>query len=101
MLNLRASPGLVPECVGATGKAAFCSFGRKTMKVMTWNEMAWEKVTSGISRKIISGTNEMIAHVPHQAIALEDTLDIDIFAPIRHDWLNGTDTYFHRDVSRS
>ena len=35
------------------------------------------------------------AHVPHKALALEDTLDVDIFSPPREDWLDGTDTYFH------
>jgi hypothetical protein len=33
--------------------------------------------------------------VPHQAEALEDTFELDLFSPIRHDWLDGTDTYFH------
>lgn len=33
--------------------------------------------------------------VPHEAEALEDTLDVDIFSPPRSDWLDGTDTYFH------
>jgi hypothetical protein len=23
-------------------------------------------------------------------------VDIDVFSPIRQDWLDGTDTYFHR-----
>ena len=27
------------------------------------------------------------SNVPHRAVALEDTLDLDIFSPIRHDWL--------------
>ena len=31
--------------------------------------------------------------VPHKAIALEDTLDVDIFTPPRQDWLDGTDDY--------
>ena len=35
------------------------------------------------------------AHVPHKALALEDTLDVDVFSPPRADWLDGTDTYFH------
>ena len=35
-------------------------------------------------------------NVPHRAEALEDTIDIDIFSPIRQDWLDGTDTYFHK-----
>ncbi len=32
-------------------------------------------------------------HLPHSAIALEDTLDVDIFNPPREDWLDGTDVY--------
>ena len=36
------------------------------------------------------------SNVPHKAEALEDTLDVDVFSPPRQDWLNGTDTYFHR-----
>ena len=35
-------------------------------------------------------------NVPHQAEALEDTLDVDVFNPPRQDWLDGTDHYFHR-----
>jgi quercetin dioxygenase-like cupin family protein len=36
------------------------------------------------------------SNVPHKAEALEDTLDVDVFSPPRQDWLNHTDTYFHR-----
>jgi unsaturated pyranuronate lyase len=36
------------------------------------------------------------SNVPHQAEALEDTLDVDVFSPPRQDWLDGTDDYFHR-----
>lgn len=115
------------------------------MKIHSWKNMPWEAVTADISRKIITGANEMIAHVylkraavvpehshvseqisyilegaleftiegeklvissgevlvippnvPHKAVALEDTLDLDIFSPIRQDWLDHTDTYFHK-----
>jgi quercetin dioxygenase-like cupin family protein len=31
--------------------------------------------------------------LPHRAVALEDTLDVDIFSPPRRDWLDGTDAY--------
>ena len=38
-----------------------------------------------------------VLHIPsniiHSAIALEDTLDLDIFSPPRQDWLDGTDQY--------
>jgi quercetin dioxygenase-like cupin family protein len=33
------------------------------------------------------------SNVPHQAVALADTLDVDIFSPPRQDWLEKTDTY--------
>ena len=36
------------------------------------------------------------SNVPHEAEALEDTLDVDVFTPPRQDWLDGTDDYFHR-----
>jgi quercetin dioxygenase-like cupin family protein len=32
-------------------------------------------------------------NLPHKAVALEDTLDVDVFCPHRQDWLNGTDAY--------
>jgi quercetin dioxygenase-like cupin family protein len=31
--------------------------------------------------------------MPHEAWALEDTLDLDVFTPPREDWLNKTDAY--------
>ena len=33
------------------------------------------------------------SNVEHSAVALEDTLDMDIFSPIREDWLTGEDQY--------
>jgi quercetin dioxygenase-like cupin family protein len=45
------------------------------------------------------GAGEVL-HIPsnvwHKAEALEDTLDVDIFSPPREDWLNHTDSYFHK-----
>jgi quercetin dioxygenase-like cupin family protein len=38
------------------------------------------------------------AHVPHAAEALEDTVDIDFFAPRREDWIAKTDGYLRRGV---
>ena len=114
-----------------------------TVSLYRWDELALEKVTEMISRKIVTGQREMVAQiylkrgalvpmhkheseqmtyilqgalkflidgediivregevlhipswVPHQAEALEDTFEIDIFSPIRQDWLDGTDAYF-------
>ena len=33
------------------------------------------------------------SNLPHSAIALEDTLDVDVFNPPRQDWLDGSDAY--------
>lgn len=35
-------------------------------------------------------------NVPHEAHALEDTLDVDVFCPPRADWLNKTDAYLRK-----
>lgn len=36
------------------------------------------------------------SNVPHRALALKDTLDVDIFDPPREDWLTGNDAYLRR-----
>lgn len=38
------------------------------------------------------------SNVPHQAEALEDTFELDVFSPIRQDWLDKTDDYFRREA---
>ncbi|HZO20482.1 MAG TPA: cupin domain-containing protein [Gemmatimonadaceae bacterium] len=35
-------------------------------------------------------------NVPHEAHALEDTLDMDVFVPPREDWLAKTDAYLRK-----
>lgn len=115
------------------------------VRLYRWDEIALEKVTELVSRKIITGEREMLTQiylkkgclvpmhsheseqmtyilqgalrfqiggeeitvregevlhipswVPHQAEALEDTFELDLFSPIRQDWLDKTDDYFHR-----
>jgi quercetin dioxygenase-like cupin family protein len=36
------------------------------------------------------------SNLPHRALALEDTLDVDVFAPPRQDWLDGSDAYLRK-----
>jgi quercetin dioxygenase-like cupin family protein len=36
------------------------------------------------------------SNLPHKAVALEDTLDVDVFSPPRQDWLDKTDSYLRR-----
>lgn len=47
-------------------------------------------------QEIIVRAGEVIvipSHLPHRAVALEETLDVDVFCPPREDWLAGTDAY--------
>ena len=47
-------------------------------------------------RTVVVGKGQVLripSNVPHKAVALEDTLDLDIFSPIREDWLRKDDAY--------
>lgn len=110
----------------------------QTFSLHRWEELALEKVTEMVSRKIVTGEREMVAqvylkkgavvpmhsheseqmtyvlqgalkfliggeeivvregellHIPswmeHQSEALDDTFELDLFSPIRMDWLEG------------
>jgi quercetin dioxygenase-like cupin family protein len=50
-------------------------------------------------REVIVRAGEVLvipSYLPHSAVALEDTLDVDVFNPPRQDWLSGTDDYLRR-----
>src|SRR5262249_52359348 len=36
------------------------------------------------------------SNVPHKALALENTVDVDVFSPPRQDWLDKTDDYLRQ-----
>jgi quercetin dioxygenase-like cupin family protein len=51
-------------------------------------------------REVIVDAGEMLfipANVPHSAIALEDTEDLDFFAPRREDWIRKEDAYLRQN----
>jgi quercetin dioxygenase-like cupin family protein len=39
------------------------------------------------------------SNVPHQALAVEDTVDLDVFNPPRQDWLDKNDAYLRQHVT--
>jgi len=39
------------------------------------------------------------SNLPHCAIALVDTIDVDVFCPPRQDWLDGSDSYLRQGDS--
>ena len=47
-------------------------------------------------KTVVVGTGQVMvipSNMPHSALALEDTDDLDVFTPPRQDWLNKTDAY--------
>lgn len=114
--------------------------GQAGVRLHRWDEIALDKVTEMLSRKIVTGEREMLVqvyvkrgclvplhahqseqmtyvlqgalkflvageeitvregeviHIPsgveHQTEALEDTFELDVFSPIREEWLAATD----------
>jgi quercetin dioxygenase-like cupin family protein len=62
-------------------------------------------VASGALRFTIGGRELMVkagevvhipSQVPHSAVAIEETTGIDVFSPIRQDWLEGNDDYLRQ-----
>jgi quercetin dioxygenase-like cupin family protein len=63
-------------------------------------------ILEGRLRFLIGDTDELIAsagesvplaaNVPHEVEALEDTVVLDVFSPVREDWLRGDDAYLRR-----
>ena len=55
---------------------------------------ALEFVVDGVTQVVSAGEVLVIpANVPHSATALEDTEDLDLFAPPRQDWIEQKDGY--------
>ncbi len=50
-----------------------------------------KEVTVGKGQVLLIPSN-----VPHSAEALEDTVDLDVFSPIRQDWIDKDDAYLRR-----
>jgi quercetin dioxygenase-like cupin family protein len=54
-------------------------------------------------REIIVSAGEVLCippNMPHEGIALEDTVDLDIFNPPRQDWIDKDDAYLRQGTSK-
>ena len=67
-------------------------------------------VISGALKFIVEGEEIIVrsgetlnipSNAEHSALALEETLDIDAFSPIRSDWLDGSDSYLRMGSNNS
>lgn len=57
------------------------------------------RFTMGDGRVVTVRGGELLvipSNMPHQAEALEDTVDLDVFTPPRADWIAGTDAYLRK-----
>jgi quercetin dioxygenase-like cupin family protein len=56
------------------------------------------------NKKILVKENEILVippNVEHSAVAVDDTIDLDCFSPLREDWLTGNDQYLRSGETRS
>jgi len=62
---------------------------------ITWITQGSVKVSSQGKEFMVKAGGILIipANVPHEFLALEDTIDIDVFTPVREDWLADTANY--------
>jgi len=54
------------------------------------------------SREVILRPGELLCippNLPHEAFALEDTVNLDLFNPPRQDWIDGNDAYLRQQPS--
>jgi unsaturated pyranuronate lyase len=65
---------------------------------ITWITEGAAEVYSQGRRYVMKAGDIMIIppNVPHEFVFTEDTVDIDIFAPGRQDWLDGTASYYSK-----
>lgn len=60
------------------------------------------RIGNGGPDALVVRTGEVLhlpSNVPHEAEALEDTIDVDVFTPPRQDWLDGDDAYLRGGAS--
>ena len=53
-------------------------------------------------KEITVGAGEVLCippHMPHEAVVLEDTIDLDIFNPPRQDWIDKDDAYLRQPAA--
>ena len=62
-------------------------------------------ILEGALRFVVGGEEKVVragevliipGNVPHSALALERTVDLDVFTPPRQDWITGDDAYLRR-----
>jgi quercetin dioxygenase-like cupin family protein len=65
---------------------------------ITWITKGRAEVYSGGKKYVMNAGDLMVIppNVPHEFVITEETIDIDIFAPQRQDWIDGTADYLKK-----
>jgi quercetin dioxygenase-like cupin family protein len=87
---LRAG-GVVPRHSHANEQITYVLEG--ALRFRLWDDPA---DLNGPGREVLVRAGEVLCippDVPHEALAVEDTVDLDVFNPPRRDWIEGTDGY--------
>lgn len=65
---------------------------------ITWIVKGQAEVYTNGRKYVMNAGDVMIipANTPHEFVINQDTIDIDIFAPQRQDWIEGAANYLHR-----
>jgi quercetin dioxygenase-like cupin family protein len=80
-------------------KGAVVPLNHHVNEQVTWiTEGRCEVYASGKKYTMEAGDIMILPpNVPHEVVFLEDTIDIEIFAPRRQDWIDGTASYLNHD----
>jgi len=71
------------------------SHHNEQISILEKGALKW--VLGGVERVLKPGDVLLIPpHVPHSVVALEDSIAMDLFSPIREDWIRGDDAYLRK-----
>ena len=93
---------LLPDDYVLTSEAPGFATSTRSLRLEVGQKLAVDiMLTVGPVREGVKVTGEgevlhIPSNVPHSAVAIEDTVDLDIFSPIRTDWLTRQDEYLRR-----
>ena len=92
------------DCAGELGKQYASAWDEDGSYSWKTNALSDLGVTIAEGEEVIVRSGETLnipSNAEHSALALEETLDIDAFSPIRSDWLDGSDSYLRIDANNS
>jgi unsaturated pyranuronate lyase len=101
---------LISRRVIHTERMTVCRIRLKKGAVVPMHSHENEQITmleSGALRFIFEGEDKIIRagdalpippHAPHRVEALEDSIAVDLFSPVREDWRRGDDAYLRQSV---